>query len=226
MTLPLLVGGVCIITSIIGTYMVRLGSAGSIMGALYKGFWTTVILSVPAIYFATHYVLGDMNAVIGGRRARRRAARRAGGRRATSFTGMDLFWCMLIGLARHRRCWCGSPNITPAPTTARSRSIAKASADRPRHQRHPGPGDQPGIDRAADARDRRRGDRRLPAGRAHRHRLRRDRDAGAGRHGRRARRLWPGHRQCRRHRRDGRACPTTCATAPTRSTRSATPPRR
>ena len=39
MTLPLLVGGVCIITSIIGTYMVRLGG-GSIMGALYKGFWT------------------------------------------------------------------------------------------------------------------------------------------------------------------------------------------
>ena len=38
MTLPLLIGGVCIITSIIGTYMVRLGGKGSIMGALYKGF--------------------------------------------------------------------------------------------------------------------------------------------------------------------------------------------
>ena len=36
------------------------------MGALYKGFWTTVILSIPAIYFATQYVLGDMNAAIGG----------------------------------------------------------------------------------------------------------------------------------------------------------------
>src|SRR5690242_12169511 len=43
MSLPLLVGGVCIITSIIGTYMVRLGG-GSIMGALYKGFFTTAIL--------------------------------------------------------------------------------------------------------------------------------------------------------------------------------------
>ena len=42
MTLPLLVGGVCIVTSIIGTYMVRLGKKQSIMGALYKGFWTTV----------------------------------------------------------------------------------------------------------------------------------------------------------------------------------------
>ncbi|HSX57437.1 MAG TPA: sodium/proton-translocating pyrophosphatase, partial [Sphingomonas sp.] len=37
MSLPLLIGGVCIITSIIGTYMVRLGAKQSIMGALYKG---------------------------------------------------------------------------------------------------------------------------------------------------------------------------------------------
>ncbi|MET0357866.1 MAG: sodium/proton-translocating pyrophosphatase, partial [Pararhizobium sp.] len=41
MTLPLIVGGVCIVTSIIGTYMVRLGKSQSIMGALYKGFWTS-----------------------------------------------------------------------------------------------------------------------------------------------------------------------------------------
>ena len=40
MSLPLLIGGVCIVTSIIGTYMVRLGRKQSIMGALYKGFWT------------------------------------------------------------------------------------------------------------------------------------------------------------------------------------------
>ncbi len=41
MTLPLLVGGVCIVTSIIGTYFVRLsGAKQSIMGALYKGFWS------------------------------------------------------------------------------------------------------------------------------------------------------------------------------------------
>ena len=67
MSLPLLVGGVCIVTSIIGTYMVRLRvPSGSIMGALYKGLWTTIILCGPAIYFATHYALGDMNAVVGG----------------------------------------------------------------------------------------------------------------------------------------------------------------
>lgn len=82
MALPLIVGGVCIITSIIGTYMVRLGSSQSIMGALYKGFWTTAILAVPAIWFATDFTLGDLNAAIGDQ----------------AFTGMDLFWCMMIGL--------------------------------------------------------------------------------------------------------------------------------
>jgi len=94
MTLPLLVGGVCVITSIIGTYFVRLGSSNSIMGALYKGFWTTVILSIPAIYFATQYVLGDMHAVIGGARFLDGATTTTAG-----FTGMGLFWCMMIGLA-------------------------------------------------------------------------------------------------------------------------------
>src|ERR671916_197039 len=48
MALPLLIGGVCIITSIIGTYMVKLGRNASIMGALYKGFWTATLLAVPA----------------------------------------------------------------------------------------------------------------------------------------------------------------------------------
>ncbi|KQT34886.1 pyrophosphatase [Sphingomonas sp. Leaf412] len=112
MSLPLIVGGVCIITSIIGTYMVRLGK-GSIMGALYKGFWTSALLSIPAIYLATQYTLGDMNAVIGGAGFLDAGANAApdalsttpldsavaGVPAATAFTGMDLFWCMLIGLA-------------------------------------------------------------------------------------------------------------------------------
>ncbi|MCP1469990.1 K(+)-stimulated pyrophosphate-energized sodium pump [Sphingobium sp. OAS761] len=88
MALPLVVGGVCIITSIIGTYMVRLGASQSIMGALYKGFWTTAILSIPAIYYVTWRVLGDMNAVFGA------DLDGAGG-----YTGMALFWSMMVGLA-------------------------------------------------------------------------------------------------------------------------------
>src|SRR5512143_984514 len=67
MSLPLIIGGVCILTSIIGTYFVRLGSSQSIMGALYKGFWITAILSVVALYFVTNWVLPDfMWAPIGG----------------------------------------------------------------------------------------------------------------------------------------------------------------
>jgi K(+)-stimulated pyrophosphate-energized sodium pump len=87
MSLPLVVGGICIITSIIGTYFVRLGKSQNIMGALYKGFWVTAGLSVFGIYYVTGRVLGDMNAVIG-----------AGLDGSGGYTGMALFWCMLIGL--------------------------------------------------------------------------------------------------------------------------------
>jgi len=103
MSLPLIIGGVCIITSIIGTYMVRLSGKQSIMGALYKGFWTTAALSVPAIFYVMWQTLGhDMNQRIGG------AAEAAGmdvagsvarGAIGSGFTGMDLFWCSMIGLA-------------------------------------------------------------------------------------------------------------------------------
>ncbi|MEZ5707854.1 MAG: sodium-translocating pyrophosphatase [Blastomonas sp.] len=88
MALPLIVGGACILTSIIGTYMVRLGSGTNIMGALYKGFITTAVLSIPALYYVTWRTLGDMDAVLGA------AADGSGG-----FTGMQLFWSMMVGLA-------------------------------------------------------------------------------------------------------------------------------
>src|SRR5688500_4591677 len=102
MSLPLIIGGVCILTSIIGTYFVRLGRKQSIMRALYKGFWVTAILSIPAIYYVMMQTLGDLNAVIGG------AAEAAGleverqvatGAVSDGFTGMDLFYCSLVGLA-------------------------------------------------------------------------------------------------------------------------------
>jgi len=89
MSLPLLVGGACIITSIIGTYFVRLGR-GSIMGALYKGFIVTALLSVIALYGVTAYVLGDLNAVAG-------SVTDAAGN-MTDFSGWDLYYSMLVGL--------------------------------------------------------------------------------------------------------------------------------
>ncbi|MBA2920752.1 sodium-translocating pyrophosphatase [Sphingomonas sp. MAH-20] len=104
MSLPLIVGGVCIITSIIGTYFVRLGAKQSIMGALYKGFWATVILSIPAIYGVTAWTLGDMHATIGAAGMFDASTDPMGAlpvdsAMGQSFTGMDLFWCMMIGLA-------------------------------------------------------------------------------------------------------------------------------
>jgi len=86
MSLPLLIGGVCIITSIVGTYFVRLGAKGSIMGALYKGFWVATGLAVPAIWGAATYALGDLNQTITTTDG-------------TSFAAMNLVWASFVGLA-------------------------------------------------------------------------------------------------------------------------------
>ncbi|MEM6680810.1 MAG: sodium-translocating pyrophosphatase [Pseudomonadota bacterium] len=88
MTLPLVIGGVCILTSIVGTYFVKLGSNNSIMGALYKGFLVTAVLSVPLIFFSTSYVT-DLNVPM---------ILEFGGEERT-IVGIDLFWCGMIGLA-------------------------------------------------------------------------------------------------------------------------------
>ena len=88
MALPLLIGGACIVTSIIGTYFVRLGGGTNIMGAMYKGFLVTAVLSIPAIWIVTSYALGgDMTSIINE------------GTDMVPFNGMDLFWCSMLGLA-------------------------------------------------------------------------------------------------------------------------------
>jgi K(+)-stimulated pyrophosphate-energized sodium pump len=81
MSLPLLIGGVCILTSILGTYFVRLGKSNNVMGAMYKGFIVTALSSIPLIWWAINHALGDMNTAVGG------------------YTGMALFYCSLLGLA-------------------------------------------------------------------------------------------------------------------------------
>jgi K(+)-stimulated pyrophosphate-energized sodium pump len=87
MSLPLLIGGVCIITSIIGTYFVRLGAKGSIMGALYKGFWVATIGGAILIPAAVWYALGgDLDQTI---------TTTAG----LSFPVMNIIWASYIGLA-------------------------------------------------------------------------------------------------------------------------------
>ena len=58
MIYPLAIGGVCILTSIIGTFFVKLGKTKNIMGALYKGFVATAVLSLVAMYPLTDHVIG------------------------------------------------------------------------------------------------------------------------------------------------------------------------
>ena len=83
MALPLLIGGVCIVTSIIGTYFVRLGGGTNIMGAMYKGFLVTAVLSAIVIWFAISFALGgDMEAAVGGQ----------------AFSGRILYYCCFLGL--------------------------------------------------------------------------------------------------------------------------------
>lgn len=85
MIYPLAIGGACIITSIIGTFFVRLGASGNIMGALYKGFIACGLLSLGAIAAVTAWVLPDGFATL---------LTTSGG---VSFTGQDLYLCAVIG---------------------------------------------------------------------------------------------------------------------------------
>jgi K(+)-stimulated pyrophosphate-energized sodium pump len=72
-----------IVTSIIGTFFVRLGKSGNIMGAMYKGVIATMVLSLAGLYPLTAHLIGlDTTLTVGD----------------TSFTGMTLFWCGLVGL--------------------------------------------------------------------------------------------------------------------------------
>ncbi|RFB80295.1 sodium-translocating pyrophosphatase [Methylovirgula sp. 4M-Z18] len=82
MLYPLAICATCIVTSIIGTYFVKLGSNGSIMGALYKGLIATGVLSVAGLALATTLIgwgeVGTANGV--------------------AIHGTSLFVCGLVGL--------------------------------------------------------------------------------------------------------------------------------
>ena len=80
---PLAIGGICIVTSVIGTFFVRLGSSENIMAALYKGFMVTALLSAVALWPLTDYMIGfDREFTID----------------ELTFTGRHLFYSGLVGL--------------------------------------------------------------------------------------------------------------------------------
>ena len=84
MVLPLAIGGACVVTSIIGTYFVKLGADNNIMGALYKGVIASGVLSLVALLPVLWLMFGDMNVAI-------ETADK-------SFTPWHLFWCGVTGL--------------------------------------------------------------------------------------------------------------------------------
>jgi K(+)-stimulated pyrophosphate-energized sodium pump len=84
MVLPLAIGGACVITSIAGTYFVRLGASNNIMGALYKGIIATGVLSLIVLLPVLWMVFGDLNTAIAAN--------------DKTFTPWSLFWCGVVGL--------------------------------------------------------------------------------------------------------------------------------
>src|SRR4029079_5628952 len=58
MLYPLAIGGICVLTSIAGTFFVKLGPSNSIMGALYRGFMVTALLSVVVVFLVTIPLIG------------------------------------------------------------------------------------------------------------------------------------------------------------------------
>ncbi len=83
MLYPLVLGGVCIAASVIGTFFVKLGKSQNVMAALYKGFLVTALVSAVLIAIVTQYMLGFGTLFY-----------------ATSHTfhGLDIFICAVVGL--------------------------------------------------------------------------------------------------------------------------------
>ncbi len=84
MIYPLAIAGMSIVTSIIGTFFVRLGASKNIMGALYKGVIATVVLSLIGLWPLTSHLIGMDTALNSG---------------GVDYSGMTLFWCGVVGLA-------------------------------------------------------------------------------------------------------------------------------
>src|SRR3546814_9111782 len=81
---PLALGGDCILATIIGTFFVKLGASQNIMGALYKGFIASAVLSAIVLWPVTDYVIGMDTKT---------------NTRGIAFTGLDLYICGIVGLA-------------------------------------------------------------------------------------------------------------------------------
>ncbi|MDP6109592.1 MAG: sodium-translocating pyrophosphatase [Rhodospirillales bacterium] len=83
MAFPLVIGAVCILGSVIATWFVRLGASNNIMGALYKGFIASAVISGILIAIIISWMFGFDATFEGAGR---------------TISGMDLFVCAVVGL--------------------------------------------------------------------------------------------------------------------------------
>jgi K(+)-stimulated pyrophosphate-energized sodium pump len=80
--LPMVISGLGLIASIIGTFFVRIrDEKSSVQNALNMGNWAAIILTVIAAYFAVNWILPAGNITL----------------RSTTFTRMDVFWAIVVG---------------------------------------------------------------------------------------------------------------------------------
>ncbi len=91
MLLPLAICGICILTSIIGTFFVRLGKSKKIMAALYQGLIATGVLSIAGIWWVVHALVPAPIEITSGVGAVLKAV--------TVIDADRLFWCGIVGLA-------------------------------------------------------------------------------------------------------------------------------
>ncbi len=82
MALPLAICGVCVVTSIIGSFFVRLGKSRNIMGALYQGLIVTGLLSIVAVWWIINQMVTGPITTVGG----------------LEIQPMALFWSGMVGL--------------------------------------------------------------------------------------------------------------------------------
>ena len=83
MVFPLVLGGACIIGTVLGSFFMKLGSGRNIMWALYKGFIATSVISALLFVPVTEWVIGLDNEFTVGDAA---------------FSGWDMFFCGILGL--------------------------------------------------------------------------------------------------------------------------------
>ena len=83
MVFPLVLGGACILGTVVGNFFMKLGSSRNIMGALYKGFLVTAVITAILFIPVTEWIVGLNSEFTVG---------------TTNFTGWDMFFCGLLGL--------------------------------------------------------------------------------------------------------------------------------